>query len=449
MLDRKPAQPCAARACRPAPARKPPVRRPAPAPGEELRLAAERHGLALRPRAIVAPANDPAEAAADRLVARALAVPANGAADRPPATATANGAAPADGAPPAVRPAAKPARCACGGTPGPDGECAACRTKRLRKQAAARPPVVAESPGRPAARPPVVAESLGGPGRPLDGATRDFFEPRLGSDLSRVRVHTGERAAASAASLGARAYAVGSELVFGAGEYAPRTATGRRLLAHELAHVVQDGAGPPVVRRLVHERNVSCRRTGLHHGVPGGVIAGADAVATIQAADQRAIELVSRAEAMLFIQRLTAGTPLYTPDADFDAGLMNRFGLAVTNPADEATIAIIERELAAIRRFLQSGYVRYICRDAGCSGEWAAAIPGERVIRLCNPFWNTTSVNQQGATIMHEALHLWWDQINDQGSRPLHNAHCFEQFALDVAGATADILPEFVGSCVV
>ena len=449
MLDRKPAQPCAARACRPAPARKPPVRRPAPAPGEELRLAAERHGLALRPRAIVAPANDPAEAAADRLVARALAVPANGAADRPPATATANGAAPADGAPPAVRPAAKPARCACGGTPGPDGECAACRTKRLRKQAAARPPVVAESPGRPAARPPVVAESLGGPGRPLDGATRDFFEPRLGSDLSRVRVHTGERAAASAASLGARAYAVGSEVVFGAGEYAPRTAAGRRLLAHELAHVVQDGAGPPVVRRLVHERNVSCRRTGLHHGVPGGVIAGADAVATIQAADQRAIELVSRAEAMLFIQRLTAGTPLYTPDADFDAGLMNRFGLAVTNPADEATIAIIERELAAIRRFLQSGYVRYICRDAGCSGEWAAAIPGERVIRLCNPFWNTTSVNQQGATIMHEALHLWWDQINDQGSRPLHNAHCFEQFALDVAGATADILPEFVGSCVV
>ena len=184
--------------------------------------------------------------------------------------------------------------------------------------------------------------------------------------------------------------------------------------------------------------------------MPGGVVAGLDAVATIQAADARAIKLVSRAEAMFIIQRLTAGTPLYTPDADFDAGLMNRFGLAVTNPADERTIEIIERELAAIRRFLPEwlGPVQ-LQSNASCSGEWASAIPGERVIRLCNPFWNAGNVNQQGATIMHEALHLWCDQINDQGSRPLHNAHCFEQFALDVAGATADILPEFAGSCVV
>jgi hypothetical protein len=444
MLDRKPAQPCATRACRPAPARKAATRRTAPVPGEELRAAAERHGLALRSRAVVAPANDPAEAAADALAARALAGPATGDARhqavRPAAASggapgpTVRPAAASDGAPgPTVRPA--PPRCSCGGTPGPDGECSACRTKRLRKQAAARAPVV--------------AETLGAPGRPLDAVTRSFFEPRLGSDLSRVRVHTGERAAGTAASLGARAFAVGSEVVFGAGEYAPQTPAGQRLLAHELAHVVQDGGGPPVVRRLVHERNVSCRRTGLHHGVPGGVITGPDAVATIQAADARAIELASRAEAALFLNRVMAGTLFHVPDATFDTALMNRFGLAVTNAADRPTIAIIEREIAAVRRFLESGYVRYICRDAECSGEWASAIPGERVIRLCNPFWNSTSVNQQGATILHEALHLWWDQIYDQGRRPLHNAHCFEQFALDVAGATAEILPEFVGSCVV
>ena len=264
-----------------------------------------------------------------------------------------------------------------------------------------------------------------------------------------MRVHTGARAAATAASLGARAFAVGSEVACGDGEYAPHTAAGRRLLAHELAHVVQDGGGPPVVRRLVHERAVSCRRHGLTGGVPGGRISGADAVATIQAADARAIELARRAELLLFLQRVTATTPGYVPDPDVDAALMNRFGLAVTNAADRPTIAIIELELQRVRELLESGWLRYICRDAGCAGEWASAIPQDRFIRLCNPFWSAGNVNQQGATILHEALHVWWDQIDDQGARPLHNAHCFEQLALDVAGATADILPEFVGACVV
>jgi hypothetical protein len=417
MLDRSPTQARPAGACRPAPARTATARRPSPQPGDELRAAAERHGLALRPRAVVAPASDPAEAAADRLAARALAGPTIG----------------ADG--PTTRPVA-PARCACGGTPGPDGECAACRTRRRLAQAAARVPVV--------------APTLGTPGRPLDATTRGFFEPRLGADLSGVRVHTGERAAASAASLAARAFAVGSEVVFGAGEYAPATAAGQRLLAHELAHVVQDRGGPPVVRRLVRERNVTCRRTGLHGGVPGGVISGPDAVAAIQAADTRAIELLTGAETALRTQRLAVAAPGYTADAAFDTGLMNRFGLAVTTAADLPTIEIIEREMATVRRYLETGNVRFMCRGDTCTaGDWARAAPGTGLLKLCNPFWNTASLNQRGATIMHEAMHLWWDQIWDQGRRPLHNAHCFEQFALDIAGATADILPEFVGSCVV
>ena len=69
------------------------------------------------------------------------------------------------------------------------------------------------------------------------------------------------------------------------------------------------------------------------------------------------------------------------------------------------------------------------------------------MIRLCSPFWGAASVNLQGATILHETFHLWWDQINDHGSRPLHNAHCFEQLALDLAGIA--IPADFVGSCVV
>jgi outer membrane protein OmpA-like peptidoglycan-associated protein len=70
------------------------------------------------------------------------------------------------------------------------------------------------------------------------------MEPRFGHDFSRVRVHTGTEAAQAAAALNARAYTVGPAIVFGAGEYAPATAAGRQLLAHELAHTIQQGERP-------------------------------------------------------------------------------------------------------------------------------------------------------------------------------------------------------------
>ncbi len=87
----------------------------------------------------------------------------------------------------------------------------------------------------------------------LDAATRAFMEPRFGFDFSRVRVHDGPAGAQSAREVSARAYTVGHHLVFGAGEYAPTTHEGRRLIAHELAHVVQQasGGGEPLLQRDV------------------------------------------------------------------------------------------------------------------------------------------------------------------------------------------------------
>ncbi len=79
-------------------------------------------------------------------------------------------------------------------------------------------------------------------GTALDGAARDFFESRMGHDLSAVRVHTGPDAAAAARSVQARAFTLGGDIVFGAAEYAPDTDSGKRLMAHELTHVVQQGA---------------------------------------------------------------------------------------------------------------------------------------------------------------------------------------------------------------
>lgn len=81
-------------------------------------------------------------------------------------------------------------------------------------------------------------------GHPLDGVTRAYFQMRFGRDMGAVRVHTGEGAEASARALDADAYTIGSHVVFGEGRFAPATAPGRRLLAHELTHVVQQGAAP-------------------------------------------------------------------------------------------------------------------------------------------------------------------------------------------------------------
>jgi hypothetical protein len=80
---------------------------------------------------------------------------------------------------------------------------------------------------------------LNSSGQPLDASTRAFFEPRFGHDFSRVRVHTDEKAAESARAVNARAYTVGDNVVMGSGHYLPSSSSGRRLLAHELTHVVQ------------------------------------------------------------------------------------------------------------------------------------------------------------------------------------------------------------------
>lgn len=83
--------------------------------------------------------------------------------------------------------------------------------------------------------------SLSGKGQSLPEPVRDYFEPRLGYDLSQVRIHAGAQAAESARAVNARAFTVGRDVVFAAGEYAPEAKEGRWLLAHELTHVAQQG----------------------------------------------------------------------------------------------------------------------------------------------------------------------------------------------------------------
>jgi outer membrane protein OmpA-like peptidoglycan-associated protein len=118
--------------------------------------------------------------------------------------------------------------------------CASCKPDELYR-AAARP---AALDGNPAPR--SVHRVLAQPGRPLDAASRRFFEPRLDTHLGHVRLHDDAQASSSARDVGAHAYTVGRHIVF---DTAPDVASdrGRRLIAHELAHVLQQTA--PAARR--------------------------------------------------------------------------------------------------------------------------------------------------------------------------------------------------------
>ena len=118
--------------------------------------------------------------------------------------------------------------------------------------------------------PPAVERVLASTGGAIDPVTRNFMESRFGHDFSGVRVHTDELAAESAKAINAHAYTSGSSIVFGASRYAPDTTEGRRLLAHELTHVVQQRGGHSSVQAFGRGASIDGHR---------GAEAQADAVA--------------------------------------------------------------------------------------------------------------------------------------------------------------------------
>jgi hypothetical protein len=176
----------------------------------------------------------------------------------------------------AGRPLRLQRKCACGASSA-QGECESCKDKRLQRRAAAgrdEHPLEAEADraaaavlAREAGAPPrlsrlddsageavsdvpdSVQRTLSGSGRPLEHNTREFMERRFGADFSAVRVHHDAVAAQSAREVDARAYTVGPHIVFGAGEYGPQREAGRGLLAHELAHTLQQGGATRALQR--------------------------------------------------------------------------------------------------------------------------------------------------------------------------------------------------------
>jgi hypothetical protein len=187
--------------------------------------------------------------------------------------------------------------CACGSgaAPGADGQCSSCRSKTLQRS-------------------PAPLDGLG-EGRPLEGATRSRMEQGFGFDFGRVRIHDDPAGARAARDVGARAFTLGSDIGFAAGEFRPGTPAGDALLAHELAHTLQQTNG------------------GVGGGVPVGRKPDAYAPQTDPAperdADQAAIDVVSNLYAR--------GAPRRRPSIQRSSGLaLRRCNASLQpNPADQ------------------------------------------------------------------------------------------------------------------
>jgi hypothetical protein len=122
-------------------------------------------------------------------------------------------------------------KCDCGGSSSGGGECEECKKGSVQRMPA--------DVRHQSEAPPIVHQALNSPGKRLDSATRGYMERRLGHDFGKVRIHAGDTETKSAEAIGALAYTVGSDVVFGKDQYSPHTASGRKLIAHELTHVVQ------------------------------------------------------------------------------------------------------------------------------------------------------------------------------------------------------------------
>jgi hypothetical protein len=206
-------------------------------------------------------------------------------------------------------------KCACGGSSGLTGSCSGCEKKRLlgkplqtklrvnepgdayeqeadrmadqvmeapvHSSVSGAPPSIqrlaTQTAGQMEAVPASVDQALANPGRPLEPALRNDMEQRFGHDFSKVRVHADQAAEGSAEDIDASAYTVGRDIMFGTGEFRPATPDGRRLIAHELTHVVQQGGTGSysnnehtIQRKPVRKGNRAKKRTIIAiHAQPG------------------------------------------------------------------------------------------------------------------------------------------------------------------------------------
>lgn len=276
--------------------------------------------------------------------------------------------------------------------------------------------------------------SLRDGGRTLPESVRSFFEPRLGYGFSRARVHTGFQASKVARALNARAFTMGRDIVFGAGQYAPGTATGKRLLAHELTHVVQQ-------RGSAQSRHATSPLIQLQ---PAGCNAATTGVAPPRNPRQEVIGAHSVAltwarTARQQVERVRTG--LHVPILVRTA--LNHHFSAPTG----ANLTTIRNRFDGIIRRLTRGTRIYRCNTAGSDpcrhcdqphpGNFQACsyCPSTaELTRLCPPFFQV-SATQRSLILVHEAAHAAgacgdvYPGAGYPGASPVNNAESYARFA--------------------
>lgn len=229
-------------------------------------------------------------------------------------------------------------------------------------------------------------------GKPLDAASLAFFEPRFRQDFSRVRIHTSAKAAESTVAVGALAYTTGEHIVFGAGQYAPHTNVGRRLLAHELTHVAQ------------HRPGVVARQTGTPTTTPSPqeTIGNANTrrIGTLLYAISELANVISAVQAGL-------GPNPYT----FTSPAIQRW--LHVNPDDSGFLAAVQAAESLFLRNLQltptmlyqSNTVQVDPAGNACPPNFAYSRGGVGPIFFCDNFL-AKGPNCQRDVMIHEHFHL-------------------------------------------
>ena len=283
-------------------------------------------------------------------------------------------------------------KCAgCGNHTVAGGGCSECNKKKsvLQRKAASSEDVNEV--------PQSVHQVLRSTGQPLDGATRAYMEPRFGHDFSGVRVHADASAAESARAIHAHAYTVGRDVVFGAGQFAPRTSAGKELLAHELSHVVQQGGEDHrgSVRGIASEntaaeQNADAIASAVVSGGRAGAVAAPDNVIHRRAEPyikKVTVHLTPPQTAHLEWQ----GTPPTTPGSD---DFTVSTGKGYSDPGDDPGTC-----------------TRTCCRDAAtqCAPPWNRP---DRVGACCtfygNDFWTGTPQDEHNGWKYWTPVQPWY-----------------------------------------
>jgi hypothetical protein len=288
-------------------------------------------------------------------------------------------------------------------------------------------------------------QSLAGGGKPLPTSARSFFEDYFGTDFRDVHIHTGSKAAQLTHAFNAKAFTFNRNIVVDPVHYSPETIEGRRILAHELVHVLQQGSRRSnTIRRLVDPNRSAC--------TAGQGNAPQNALDILRLRDFFArLDLLNFVIPQLEIEvrQLNAGISTNVMYEYFRwfgrppqrrGQYVNRFQTTRRySNFREAVAAELRCLLVKYRRMEQklASPIAYMCWNVCRDSPYAETVTSTKV-KICPPFW-TTDHNEQALTIIHEAAHMIGVSSNRGRGHPTRivdrplNAFCYENLAASLA----------------